>query len=103
MARRFETSADWYIKTYGFAALFGYYWNLCVNGIFFGQKRIHCLPHADSRNIVGVCPLAIFMIPGTHKLSTCGSLPAGLISDDRLPLQSLEKVLASFVGSWCHY
>ena len=89
VARRFETSADWHIRTYGFEPLFGYYWNLCVNGLFFGQKRIHCLPHADAKNIVGVCLLAIFLIPGMCSGSTMNSLTAILKNAFRLSLQSL--------------
>ncbi|KAF9474801.1 hypothetical protein BDN70DRAFT_898677 [Pholiota conissans] len=32
--------------------------------MFPGQTRIHCLPHADAKNIVGVCVLVIYQVPG---------------------------------------
>ncbi|KAF8155455.1 hypothetical protein B0H34DRAFT_849732 [Crassisporium funariophilum] len=40
-------------KWHGITAPFGLFWNLCINGMFEGQRHIHCLPHADSKNIVG--------------------------------------------------
>lgn len=64
VAQRFETSAKWHKETYNIEPLFGHFWNFCLNGLFPGQKRIHCLPHADAKNIVGVCLLAIYQIPG---------------------------------------
>ncbi|KAF8160069.1 hypothetical protein B0H34DRAFT_858712 [Crassisporium funariophilum] len=63
VADRFRSSAKWH----GITAPFGLFWNLCINGMFEGQRRIHCLPHADSKNIVGVCVLVIYEIPGNKK------------------------------------
>ncbi len=68
VAKRFDTSAQWHKETYDIEPLFGYFWNLCINGLFPGQKRIHCLPHADAKNIIGVCLLAIYELPGKHVL-----------------------------------
>lgn len=64
IAKRFNESAKWHKETYNIEPFFGLFWNLCLNGLFIGQKRIHCLPHADSKNIVGVCILAIYLLPG---------------------------------------
>ena len=44
--------------------LFGLFWCLCINWSFPGQKRVHCKPHVDSKNVVGVCALVIYEIPG---------------------------------------
>ena len=64
VAERVEKSAAWHERTYGIKPLFGVFWNLCINALFPGQKRVHCLPHTDSKNIVGVCLLAIYLAPG---------------------------------------
>lgn len=64
---RVRKSADWHEQKHGIKPLFQLFWNLCVNGIFAGQKRIHCLPHSDSKNIVGVCVLAIYQILGKYN------------------------------------
>ncbi|KAF8173480.1 hypothetical protein BJ912DRAFT_931921 [Pholiota molesta] len=64
VAERFNKSAQWHQEVYGITPIFGLFWNLCINGLFPNQERIHCLPHADSKNIVGVCVLVIYEIPG---------------------------------------
>lgn len=64
VALRFTESAHWHQKQYGIEPLFGLFWNLCINAVFPGQRRIHCAPHVDSKNIVGVCALLIYQIPG---------------------------------------
>jgi hypothetical protein len=58
---RFLRSAKWHKERYGIVPLFGLYWNLCINGIFPGTKRIHCAPHADSKNGISVCVLMIYV------------------------------------------
>jgi hypothetical protein len=67
VVERFQKSAEWH-KEHGAQPLFGAFWNLCINARFPGQKRIHCLPHADRKNIVGICALLVFEEPGS-KLS----------------------------------
>ena len=62
VAQRFRKCADWHQKTYGFGPLFGLFFNLCINTCFPGQRRVHCAPHADSKNIVGVCVLVIYQV-----------------------------------------
>ncbi|CAA7271224.1 unnamed protein product [Cyclocybe aegerita] len=66
VADRFRHSVDWHYKRYGIRPMFGLFWNFCINGILLGQKRIHCRPHSDSKNIVGVCALVIYQLPGSR-------------------------------------
>ena len=63
VAERFDKSAEWYRKR-GIEPLFGVYWNLCINATFPNQVRIHCGPHADRKNIVGICTLLVYEFPG---------------------------------------
>ncbi|KDR72454.1 hypothetical protein GALMADRAFT_143286 [Galerina marginata CBS 339.88] len=64
VAARFLLSAAWHKENYGIEPSFGLFWNLCINAMFQGQRRIHCLPHADFKNVVGVCVLVIYELPG---------------------------------------
>ena len=64
VAERVETSAAWHETNNGIKPLFGVFWNLCVNAMFPGQKRVHCFPHIDFKNIVGICLIAIYQTPG---------------------------------------
>ncbi|KAF8176786.1 hypothetical protein BJ912DRAFT_797408, partial [Pholiota molesta] len=70
VAERFLRSAQWHKEKYGIAPLFDLFWNFCINGLFPGQKRVHCRPHTDAKNVVGVCVLVIYQTPGkkfNHK------------------------------------
>lgn len=69
-AKRFLASADWHFERYGIRPLFGLFWNVCINAPFPGQKRVHCLPHADYKNIVGVCVVGVYIIPGIFLYQT---------------------------------
>jgi hypothetical protein len=62
VARRFDISAEYY-REIGIEPLFGVYWNLCVNAAFPMQPRIHCGPHVDQKNIVGICTLLVYELP----------------------------------------
>ncbi|KAF8164561.1 hypothetical protein K438DRAFT_1984496 [Mycena galopus ATCC 62051] len=66
VAERFLKDAAWHKERYGIEPLFGLFWNFCVNAWFVngGQKRIHCYPHADRKNQIGVCVLVIYLLPG---------------------------------------
>lgn len=64
VAERFNKSAEWHKEKYGIVPQFGLFWNFCINGVFPGQKRVHCMPHADAKNIVGICVLVIYQLPG---------------------------------------
>ena len=64
VAERVEASAAWHEKNHCIKPLFGVFWNLCINALFPGQTRVHCLPHSDFKNIVGVCLLAVYLAPG---------------------------------------
>lgn len=66
VAQRFSECGEWHAKKYGVRPLFGLFFCLCINASFLGQPRIHCLPHIDSKNVVGVCVLVIYLIPGKH-------------------------------------
>ncbi len=61
---RFQKSAAWHKERYGIKPHFGYFWNMCINGIFPGMDRVHCLPHADAKNPIGICVLYVYCLPG---------------------------------------
>ncbi|KAJ7359399.1 hypothetical protein DFH08DRAFT_647599, partial [Mycena albidolilacea] len=62
VAARFLADAKWHKKRYGIEPMFGLFWNLCLNAWFPGQGRIHCDPHADKKNQIGVCVLLIYVL-----------------------------------------
>jgi hypothetical protein len=62
VAAHFDKSAKWH-KAQGNEPLFGVFWNFCINVTFLDQKRIHCLPHINQKNIVGICALVIYEEP----------------------------------------
>ncbi|KAJ7876725.1 hypothetical protein B0H14DRAFT_3436473 [Mycena olivaceomarginata] len=62
MATHFLADVEWHRKRYGIKPMFGLFWNLCLNAWFPGQHRIHCRPHADKANQIGVCVLLIYML-----------------------------------------
>ncbi|KAH6881232.1 hypothetical protein BKA70DRAFT_1446766 [Coprinopsis sp. MPI-PUGE-AT-0042] len=63
VAERYAKCVKWHAER-GDEALFGHFFQFCVNATFPGQPRIHCLPHADWKNVIGVCLLVIYEIPG---------------------------------------
>ncbi|TFY82050.1 hypothetical protein EWM64_g1963 [Hericium alpestre] len=63
---RFEKCAQWHKNQYGIEPQFGLFYNLCINGIFPGQHRIHTLPHADSKNPISVCALMAYVSPTSN-------------------------------------
>ncbi|KAJ7175500.1 hypothetical protein C8R46DRAFT_872697, partial [Mycena filopes] len=62
VARRFLADAQWHEDRYGIKPLCGLFWNLCLNAWFEEQERIHCDPHADLKNQIGVCVLLIYVL-----------------------------------------
>ncbi|KAJ7020949.1 hypothetical protein C8F04DRAFT_1274271 [Mycena alexandri] len=62
VAARFLADARWHEERYGIKPLFGLFWNMCINAWFPGQKGIHCDPHADKKNQIGVCVLFIYVL-----------------------------------------
>lgn len=68
MAKRYQASAEWHKKHSNVSPSFGLFWNFCLNGYFPGQGRVHCKPHADSKNPVGVCALMAYVLPGCKYL-----------------------------------
>jgi hypothetical protein len=75
VARRFFECAEWHQEKYGFTPIFGLFFCLCINATFPGQKRVHCHPHADSKNVVGVCASLIYCIPGAFSCQFKNKLP----------------------------
>lgn len=61
---RFEKSKAWHKKEYDIDPMFGVFWNFCLNGLFFDQPRVHCRPHADSKNPISVCALMTYILKG---------------------------------------
>ena len=64
IAERFRCCASWHKERHGIEPMFGLFWNFCLNGIFIDQKRVHCKPHADSKNPIGVCALMTYITWG---------------------------------------
>ncbi|KAF8227942.1 hypothetical protein L208DRAFT_1294107, partial [Tricholoma matsutake] len=60
VAEHFNESSSWYKKR-GIMPLFSVYWNLTL------------WPYADRKNIVGVCTLLVYELPGTNFNHTMGS------------------------------
>lgn len=64
IASRYQRCINWHKLHSKTEAMFGLFFQLCINGIFLGQKRVHCSPHTDSKNVIGVCLLIVYEIPG---------------------------------------
>ncbi|KAJ7819234.1 hypothetical protein B0H13DRAFT_1738745 [Mycena leptocephala] len=62
VAARFKSDAKFHKERYNIEPRFGLFWNLCLNAWFRGQRRIHCGPHADRKNQIGVCLLLIYVL-----------------------------------------
>ncbi|KAK6997014.1 hypothetical protein R3P38DRAFT_3069310 [Favolaschia claudopus] len=61
---RFRADAAWHKQRHGIEPMFGLFWNFCLNVVLPGQRRIHCDPHADMKNQIGVCVLLIYLLEG---------------------------------------
>ncbi|TFK61538.1 hypothetical protein BDN72DRAFT_904019 [Pluteus cervinus] len=48
----------------GITPHFGLFWCYCWNACYKNQPRIHCQPHMDSKNVVGVCVVVVYEKPG---------------------------------------
>lgn len=86
VAKRFEESLAYHEREYGIRPIFGLFWNLCINAPFLGQKRVHCRPHADAKNIVGVCALVVYQRPGAFPpppLCVSDTKPTGTKFDSK--------------------
>ncbi|KAJ7638083.1 hypothetical protein B0H17DRAFT_1149285 [Mycena rosella] len=62
IAHQFKQDAKWHEECYGIKPFFGLFWNLCFNAWFHDQRSIHCGPHADKKNQVGICLLLIYIL-----------------------------------------
>lgn len=86
VAERYQQCAEWHNKMHSVSPHYGLFWNLCINACFPGQPRIHTIPHADSKNIIGVCALFIYLLPGDLSflhlgLSLCLILIKAIFAD----------------------
>ncbi|TFK58970.1 hypothetical protein BDN72DRAFT_906257 [Pluteus cervinus] len=62
---RYDRNADWHFQRYGIKRMFDPFWNFCFNACYPGQDRVHCRPHTDHKNIVGVCVVIPYLLPGS--------------------------------------
>jgi hypothetical protein len=99
VAERFLRSAQWHKEKYGIMPLFDLFWNFCVNGLFPGQKRVHCQPHTDSKNVVGVCVLVIYQIPGILFTFLLQPALVLIFLPNRKEVQPYQKILVGSLGS----
>ena len=82
--------------------LFGLYWCLCINASFAGQKRVHCKPHVDSKNVVGVCALVVYETPGKPLPSTSNATASDPLKK-RSKIQPFSQDLAGSLGGKGHH
>ncbi|KAJ7628785.1 hypothetical protein FB45DRAFT_44329 [Roridomyces roridus] len=61
VAHRFREDAKKHEHRYKIKPHFGLFWNFCINAWFLGQDRVHCGPHADWRNQIGVCGVLVYV------------------------------------------
>ena len=64
VAERLEEVAQVWKQTRGLEPMFGLFWNFCINGIYPDMQRVHCAPHADRQNFLGVCVIQVYCLPG---------------------------------------
>ncbi|TFK63320.1 hypothetical protein BDN72DRAFT_902511 [Pluteus cervinus] len=64
VAQRYQDCAE--RKPGGHKPPFGLFWNYCLNAMYEGQDRVNCLPHSDSKNVVGVCVVLVYELPGAN-------------------------------------
>ncbi|KAJ7651585.1 hypothetical protein DFH06DRAFT_942311, partial [Mycena polygramma] len=69
VAASFEKEAAIILEMYGITPQFGLFWNFCLNAALEGQDRIHCDPHADRKNRIGVCGLLIHILKGAGRFN----------------------------------
>ncbi|TFK60128.1 hypothetical protein BDN72DRAFT_864607 [Pluteus cervinus] len=60
VALRYQNNITWHWKHNRIRPKFGLFWNYCFNAMYAGQKRVHCGPHSDSKNIVGICAVMVY-------------------------------------------
>jgi hypothetical protein len=64
VAERYRKCIEYHQRVHNISTPFGLFFNFCINGIFPGQLRVHTKPHADYKNILGICLLLVYLIPG---------------------------------------
>lgn len=63
VAAQFRKDAEVHRKAHKIEPMFGLFWTFCLNAYFPGQDRVHCLPHADKKNQIGVCVVLTYALP----------------------------------------
>ncbi|TFK72814.1 hypothetical protein BDN72DRAFT_894457 [Pluteus cervinus] len=63
VAARYLACAEYWAAK-GITPHFGLFWCYCWNACYKNQPRIHCQPHMDSKNVVGVCVVVVYEKPG---------------------------------------
>ncbi|KAJ3860035.1 hypothetical protein EV359DRAFT_85743 [Lentinula novae-zelandiae] len=61
IAKRYQDSINYMRLKYGIEAMFGLFFNFCLNAPRKGVKRVFCKPHVDWKNIAfGVCMIYVY-------------------------------------------
>ncbi|KAJ4466684.1 hypothetical protein C8J55DRAFT_565673 [Lentinula edodes] len=61
IAKRYQDSIDYMRLKYGIEAMFGLFFNFCLNAPRKGVKRVFCKPHVDWKNVAfGVCMIYVY-------------------------------------------
>ncbi|KAJ3860187.1 hypothetical protein EV359DRAFT_49625, partial [Lentinula novae-zelandiae] len=61
IAQRYQDSVDYMKAKFGIEAMFGLFFNFCLNSAREGVPRVFCRPHVDWKNTAfGVCMIFIF-------------------------------------------
>ncbi|TFK60101.1 hypothetical protein BDN72DRAFT_864624 [Pluteus cervinus] len=66
VAARYARCAIWHWRKYGKWPEYGLYFNFCLNVPRPEVGRVHCAPHVDSKNIVGVCAVLVYELPNSN-------------------------------------
>ncbi|KAJ7086993.1 hypothetical protein C8R44DRAFT_752403 [Mycena epipterygia] len=59
ITEQMDCDSDWHCIKPPFA---DYFWNLCLNALFEGQRSISTPPHADSKDQVLVCVMLVYVL-----------------------------------------
>ncbi|KAJ3806980.1 hypothetical protein F5876DRAFT_80145 [Lentinula aff. lateritia] len=61
IAKRYQDSINYMRLKYGIEAMFGLFFNFCLNAPRKGVKRVFCKPHVDWKNVAfGVCMIYVY-------------------------------------------
>lgn len=61
IAKRYQDSINLMKEEYGIKAMFGLFFNFCLNAPREGARRVFCKPHVDWKNVAfGVCMIYVY-------------------------------------------